>query len=311
MEGIGSQVQCKVCGKNGYLFVYCSRSEDGRRHCFERFKHENGLNHDVEVPEHSVSAFDIFESIVSERMTQGEFTFTEIKNMFNEVYGSGASDSLISRNINKAVKFGLIYRRNEGNRILYRLEKERPEVSKFVERNHFSATLLDDRAEITNLLVFRNNSNDIVRSILAVIPYGPIDFLNTLDLRIFGRFGLIDGNSVVSGYSYPGQTGISVNLPNPLKRYDEDFILLNYTVRNVGNAIKIVSMYDTEEIKITVRSKANVSARKWLLDGVKTVEPDVRHAFPLTDGLKDVNFIFRDVKKGETVVIDICTSSEK
>ncbi|MEM0138665.1 MAG: hypothetical protein QW100_02935 [Thermoplasmatales archaeon] len=311
MERIGSQVPCKVCGRNGYLFVYCSLGEDGRRHCFERFKHENSLNHDVEVPEHSVSAFDIFESMVSERMTRGEFTFTEIKNMFSEVYGSDAGDSLISRNIKKAIRFGLIYRRNEGDRIFYGLDKGQPEASKFVERNHLSAKLFNDRAEITDLLVFRNNSNDIIGNVLAVIPSGPMDTLDTLNLRIFGRFGLIDGNNVVRGYSYPGQTGVSVVLPNPLKRHEEDFILLTYTIHNVGNTIKIVSMYDTEEMRIAVRSGVNVSARKWLLDGVKTVEPDVRHAGPLTGGLKDVNFVFRDVKKGETVVIDIRAYSER
>ncbi|MGC8645303.1 MAG: hypothetical protein ACP5UO_03425 [Thermoplasmata archaeon] len=70
--------------------------------------------------------------------------------------------------------------------------------------------------------------------------------------------------------------------------------------------IKTNTFYNTEILYLAVQAplEEKVTARKWLLDGVKMTEPNRKSVTHLAENLKNVKFEFRDVKKGETIVVE-------
>ncbi|MEM0141623.1 MAG: hypothetical protein QXN66_06290 [Thermoplasmatales archaeon] len=74
--------------------------------------------------------------------------------------------------------------------------------------------------------------------------------------------------------------------------------------------IKIIAIYDIDDVSIALRSRGNVNASKWLMGGAKTVNPNSRHLYLKEDGSRILSFEFKNIKKGETLVTELNNGME-
>jgi len=263
-------------------------------------------NQDYRVTYSGSSPFETFVNVVRDRMRGREYGFKEIWLLLQDSQGSSISKATAYRIVSRAVRSDLLYKRNLGNKVVYGVSNGREsDVRVAVLQNHLGMRISEGGIDVANLIVLRNPTKEILHNVFVPLPYGPVSNIRNLGLSATDSLGSIKVNNFVIGYTFQGQTGLSIGLNEPLGFSDYGYLLLRYRIPLSEGNIKIGTFYDIGVLYINVVTliKAGLNAKKWMLDGVKFIEPNGKRSQILSTELKATKFEFTEVRKGETVEI--------
>ena len=299
---------CKICWANATVKVNYATGSGGTVYLYEIYTHKNGTVHYFRPGKvlQKGDAFSGFEATLRTKMNDREYRFKDIKKLFESFRGSPASNTMVQRYIEKAMRAKLIRKSVEDGMILYSKENQRdsPKVVK-IQETSVSYHISDTAVTMSILLKFLNEGESILNRIPITIPTGIIDTISELNIESFDKFGKISEGNVEIAFSFTGQTGIGVGLRKSLGPSESDFLFVTSRFTFSGHSLKFALPLDTGSLRIHITKEWEkpVHVRKRLLDGIKETNPDsVRKGF-LSDGLSFAEVEFGKSSKGEAVVV--------
>lgn len=302
------KAMCKICGGVAKTTKYYSKGRSGKVYRYEKFVHSNGVVHYFRIgkSDTKMTVSDAFDQMIEAKMGNESYRFGDLKRMFVEFYGSNVSNNTINRNILKSIKLNLIERKTGKGLIVYS-KKSLKEIERQLIVTHASVSyqITDTMAHLTIFLHFQNLSNKRLAKIPVSIPKAVNDSIRELDLKIFDQISEIPSIGTNITYSYPGQSGITVDLNRPLRPSEDSFICLRSRFENGEDHLKLVLPLDMSHLRIYVKLKSSMQAsiRKRLLDGVKEITPEMIRRTPLENGETLTEAEFENALKGEAIFV--------
>jgi predicted transcriptional regulator len=314
---------CEVCGSVGRMTNYSTRGPNGKIYYYEKFTHRNGVVHyhrilsrenrngaNQEVRRESI--YDIFQDILQEEMKEKGYRFKEIKKIFEDRYQKKVSNTTIYRIVKRFMKLNLIEKKKEGNIFVYVRTNEKNNEKEFkIKKMAINYRIHPNTVFVNAFINVENLGRGLLQSIPISLPVGPILSLEQLSMHIFDEVDEIQPPMINLLYSYTGQSGISVNLNRPLKKYEDEFIFLNFSFENSKNSIEMIAPQEIDFLRLGVDVQAGleITILKRLLDGLKESRP-----LSLKKGMSYLNRTYAEVEfegvsRGEALTISF--SQEK
>ncbi len=299
--------RCKKCGASATVKQYSSKGANGRRYFYEKYTHRNGVAHYVRVErgEKVVDSGDIFEQIIKRKMARRNYRFKEIKSIFEAMLGTNVSNSYLSRNLERAIRYNLLEKVG-GETTFYRKKDLRNFVNDLrISDLSLTFSIVQGEVSINSFLSMVNNSNGLVPSVPITLPYDNFDFSKGTEVQVWDHDGRIDRANLIRTYTHPGQTGVLINLNRPLRPSEKGFLFISGKFPLSDDSLKLALHVNVDELRVNFNSDYGyeVKITKRLLDGIKENSPENVRSGLLSRGSSYTQAEFKDVRKGETIVI--------
>lgn len=311
--------KCKICGKEARLVKYSSKGHTGKIYHYIKFIHPDGVAHYYRLPSdisssdektylQVISNFDLFEEMILTRMGNGSYRFTEIKQMFEAVRGENVSNTTIYRAIKRFLKMGLIDVKREDHTSLYSKGHETVFQQEFlIKKMAISYIFSKGHLSVTLFVNVQNLGTVLLAKIPIELSVGPMESLDSINLRIFDEKGRIPPSRIVVNYSYSRQTGISIGLNSPLKKDEEEilFVIYDYKTENAPFKVFVQADINSAKVNIEVDPEDQVSVKKTFVDGLREFEPPIQRTRLENQGRVSLESEFEMLKKGEIITISV------
>ena len=303
-----TEARCKVCGTNTNVKKYSPKGSVGDAFFYEKYTHRNGVVHYYMAGNRvqNSSTSEKFEKMIKSNMSRRNYRFKEIKSLFETAFGSVVNNSMISRNLERAIRSNLLERSVERNIIFYR--KVNPsKVTRKMKISEMSLNwhLSGSRTSVNLFLYVRNDTDSPLTSIPFALPSGSSDSIDDLNLIAYDQYGSIDKSRISSAYTYPGQILISVSFNKALKPIEKNFVFLKGDFDLNDDSFKFSLPINIESFKMSFidNQTREIHVTKRLLDGIKESSPEVVKRGTLEGGGSYTEVEFNKLLRGETVVV--------
>jgi len=308
MPGNAIKAKCKVCGAKATVKKYTSNGSRSNAYFYEKYIHRNGVVHYYRAGNkvQNSSTSEKFEQMIKSNMFSRNYRFKEIKSLFETAFGSVVNNSMISRNLERAIRSNLLEKIVERNITFYR--KANPsKVTKEVKISETSLNwhLSGSKASINLFLYLKNDIDRPLTSIPIALPSGASDSIDDLNLIAYDQYGSIDKSRINSSYTYPGQILISVSFKKVLKPAEKNFVFLKGDLDLNDDSFKFSLPINIDSFKMSFidNKTREIHVTKRLLDGITESNPEVVKRGTLAGGESYTEVEFDKLLRGETIVV--------
>ena len=309
---------CPVCGKKANISRKLVKARDGRIYYYVRFYH-NSKNIHFSPTDPSYSSFQIAENktknlysaltdFIARTMGPKGMTYTSLKKEIEKSYNGFVYNEEFNRSIKKATNDGLIERRVEKNKPLYskisevELE-ERLKFDQFAINFDFSGKELI----VTNFILLTNNGKIPIRKIPHFVPTGPLDFLDSLNLKVHDETDEIPLQNLSIVFSTALETVFSVTLNKDLSKDGKNFIFMSYSIPAASHSTNFLIQVATSTLRIALITERGYDARmiRTLVNGAKETEMSFPRHYFYGGNRICLQVELDDLQKGENIYIEL------
>ena len=308
MPGNITEVKCKVCGERASVKKYSSKGSRSKAYFYEKYTHRNGVVHYFRAGNkvQNSSTSEKFEQMIKSKMSRRNYRFKEIKSLFETAFGSVVNNSMISRNLERAIRSNLLEKSIEKNITFYR-KVDPSKVTKEIKisETSFNWHLSGRKASINLFLYLRNDTDRPLTSIPIALPSWELDSIEDLNLSAYDQYGSIDKSRINSTYTYPGQILISVSFNKVLKPIEKNFVFLkgDFDINDDSFKFSLPINIDSFKMSFIDNQTREFCVRRRLLDGIKESNPEVVKRGTLEEGESYTEVEFDKLVRGETIVV--------
>lgn len=284
---------CPVCGKKANKSRKYVKAKSGKIYHYGRFYHGPKSIHFLKTD----SSFSNFQKpdkrtrnlylalteYVTRRMRTERVTYTSLKKEMEMSFDGAVYNEEFNRSLKKAVSAGLIEKTIWNDKPSY---SKTPEVD-LKERLKFEQVTLNydfsKKQLVVSAFLEPTNIGQIpIKKIPFFIPYGPLDSVDFLKLKIHDETDEIMPFMISIPFSTTLETGISITLNKNLSSGEKDLVFVKYTIPKPDSQINFLAQAPVNALRITVIAEKGYDVRilKTLINGAKeTVISFPRHYF--------------------------------
>lgn len=309
---------CPVCGKKANTSRKYVKAKSGKIYHYLRFYHEPKGIHFFKTD----SSFSSYQSpdkktrnlysALTQYVTRGMGTekvkYTSIKKEIERFFDGVVYNEEFNRSLKKAISDGLIERTISNNKPLY---SKVPEVY-LEERLKFEQVALNYNFSGKELIVsaFLEPTNDgqiPIKKIPYFIPFGPVNSLDFLKLKVHDEIDEITPQGLSIPFSTALETGISITLNRNLRVGETNFVFVKYSipVRNWSTNFLVQVLVNSLRITVMTEGGYDVRILRTLANGAKETEIP----FPRRYFYNDNHILFQveldSLLKGENISVKL------
>ncbi len=309
---------CPVCGKKANISRKFVKAKGGKIYYYVRLYHAPMDVHYLPT-DSAYSSFQIMDkkarnlySVLTDyivrKMGPRKLTYTSLKREIERSFNGVVYNEEFNRSLKKATSAGLIERI---------IEKDRPLYSKISEVDledklkfcHISVNydFSCSKIIVTTFLEAVNNGQVPIKKVPFFVPYGPIGFLDQLDLKVHDETGETLQQNVSIVFSTALETVFSVSLDRILWKDESDCVFIKYSIPKANLSTIFLILAPVDSLRITVIAESDYDARilRTLANGAKETEtPFPKHYF-YRDNLICFQIELDSLFKGESISVKL------
>ena len=284
---------CPACGKRANMSKKLVRAKSGKIYYYVRLYHAPKNIHFFPT-DSSFSSFqnvqrtarDMYSALtdyITRRMESKKVTYTSLKKEIEKSFNGAVHNEEFNRSLKKAASEGLIERTISRNKPLY---SKIPEIN-LDEKLKFEQVVLNYDFSNKELVISAflepiNIGQVPIKRIPYFIPYGSIDSVDILKLKVHDETDEIMTFNVLIPFSTTLETGLSITLNRSLRNGEKDLVFVKYSIPTGDRSINFLAQAPVSSLRITVIAELRYEARilRTSVNGVKEIEMSFpRHYF--------------------------------
>lgn len=252
------------------------------------------------------SIYSALTDYITSRMESRKLTYTSLKREIERSFDGTVFNEEFNRSLKKAVSGGLIERTISKDKPIY---SKIPEVD-FDEKIKFEQVALNYDFSNKELVVSAflepiNNGQIPIKKIPYFIPYGPLDSLDFLKLKVHDETDEITSGLSIA-FSTVLETGMSIALNRSLRNGEKVFIFVKYSIPAPDWSTNFLAQAPVDSLRITVMGERGYTARilRTLANGAKETEIPFpqHHSY---NGNRIFQIEIDSLLKGENIVVKL------
>jgi hypothetical protein len=310
--------KCPVCGHRANTSKWWTKAPNGKKYYYFRFYHSFKNIHLVRtdstystpsgVGKRQVDLYGEFQYFVYRRMGARKYSYTAFKEEFERFVGHNVHSQSFCRIISKAVSSKLIKKKRKDKRAVYEKESdpkldEEMKFEKFAIHYDFSRP--SGTIRISTFLEVINTGRLTVDKIPFYIPYGIVNSVDELHLKLSSEEGIVPKRNFKILISDASETIVSISLLRGLKFNEQEFVSAIYEIPKENNTIRLVAKANIGLLRlgVSLNDSSKVETVRTLVDGAKEEVYAFQHKCDHTDRNICHYSEFEGILKGECVSV--------
>ncbi len=309
---------CPICGRKANISRKLVKAKSGRIYYYVRFYHGPTDIH-FSRTDSSYLSFIIAEKkarnlssaltdYVTGKMGARKLTYTALKREIEKSFEGVVYNEEFNRSLKKATSVGLIERIMEKDRPLYSKISE-VDLEDKLKFYHISVNydFSGSKMIVSTFLEPINNGQVLIRKIPFFVPYGPVDSLDRLNLKVHDETGETLQQNLSIVFSTALETVFSISLNRNLWKGESDCVFVKYSIPIANHSTSFLILAPVGSLRITIIAESGYDARmlRTLAYGAKETEIQFPKHYFYSDNLICSQIELDSLLKGESISVKL------